>query len=473
MRRRALVLLLVGVVALLGAALLLLDAEQLAALAAAQHPLPAAARDGAAAHAPRYAALVGTRGVRLRDAYVRSVAARAGPYRARVHRALAHVPAAQRRAADVLVVGAGLSGAVVAERAAAAGQRVLVLERRAHAAGNCFDATLPGTALRVALYGAHLFHTDSARVWRYVQRFGAWRRWEHEVRARVGGALVPLPVNPTTVNMLVNASLASPAEMRAWLAAQDGARAGGRAANNSADVALQRVGRRLFELIFRPYTRKQWEREPAELNASVLARIPVHESFDTRYFTDRYQALPVDGYTALIDAMLDHPLITVALNTDYFEVERDIARRHTVYTGPIDRFFADQGLEALQYRSLEFEHVLLPYVHYFQPNSVVNYPGLEWNFTRIVEHKHFLHQESPHTVISFEYPSKNGEPYYPIPSPRNQALFDQYQALADNTTDVHFVGRLANYKYLNMDQAIARALDWFDGFEKTLQKQKK
>lgn len=382
-------------------------------------------------------------------------------YKARVFRGWQNVPS-EWRDVDVLVVGAGLSGAVTAERFAEAGLRVLVLDRRAHLAGNCFDVQVPEAGgIRVSQYGAHLFHTNDDTVWRYVRRFARWTRWEHEVRALVNEQLVPLPVNPTTVNMLTDASLASEDDMREWLAATT--RSHSAEPRNSEDVARSRVGDELFELIFRPYTLKQWQREPRDLAPSVLARIPVHASFDTRYFTDRHQALPADGYTAFVDRMLTHERIAVALDVDFFAVNSTAKRSAaTVFTGPIDRFFADSGLEALEYRSLEFEHVLLRDAPLFQPNSVVNYPAARFPFTRIVEHKHFLHQRSPHTIVTLEHPASSGEPYYPVPSERNHKLFEQYRALAEAAPDVHFLGRLAQYKYLNMDQALARALQWWN-----------
>jgi UDP-galactopyranose mutase len=397
------------------------------------------------------------------------------------------VPALWRKSSDVVVVGAGLSGAVLAEQLASRlSLRVLIIEKREHIAGNCYDFEVDNSGVLMSRYGAHLFHTDDERVWSYVNRFATWNRWEHEVLANVDGSLVPVPVNPTTVNVLAGETLRSEAEMRAWLEKQRSSAGlselSHRAPANSEEMAISRVGRTLYEKLFRPYTLKQWEREPSELAPSVLARIPVHTSFDTRYFPDRYQALPANGYTDFIDSMLDHPLIAVALNTDYFDVRSDIRgdRHHdtknahiagherpppatVVFTGPIDAYFADRGLEKLEYRSLRFESFLLRNAPYFQPVSVVNYPSTDFNFTRIVEHKHFLSQKSPHTVITIEFPSPRGEPYYPVPSKRNLDLYARYQELAASQQDsVHFVGRLASYKYYNMDAAIANALQYFD-----------
>lgn len=421
------------------------------------HDLPQAAIEGGTGTQSQ----IGGGGIVLSEEYLIKLQDRQ-TYRTKVYRSWSEFPESSRRNIDVLIVGAGLSAAVVAERAASAGLRVLVVEKRAHIGGNCFDFTLPGTGIRMCKYGSHLFHTKSDRVWDYVQRFSEWRRWEHEKRAYVAGQLVPLPVNPTTVNMLTNTSISTEAEMQAWL---DSHGANGVAQpNNSADIGIQRVGGLLFELLFRHYTKKQWDREPRDLRPSVLGRIPVHTNHDTRYFRDRYQALPAHGYTAWIDRMFLHPLIEVVINTDFFDVDASIERRQTVFTGPVDRYFAQKGLPSLAYRSLVFENVLFTNAMFFQQFPVINFPGPDVAYTRIVEHKHFLRQSSPHTVLSVEFPSATGEPYYPIPDPANEQLYERYKALAQQTPAVHFVGRLATYKYYDMDQAIEQALIWFDEF---------
>lgn len=369
------------------------------------------------------------------------------------------------READVVVVGAGLSGAVLAERLAERLKlKVLVIEKRRHTAGNCFDFMAKDSGVLMNRYGAHLFHTTKEYVWKYVNRFCEWKRWEHEVVGMVDGRLVPIPVNPTTVNVLLNMSLASEKDMMDWLSANK-LNLEGRAAANSEETAKSRVGAVLYEKIFLPYTLKQWERHPSALAPEVLGRIPVHHGFDTRYFTDRYQALPAKGYTYLIDSMLNHSNIRVAVNVNYFDVrvqlEAGPKKKILIFTGPIDSFFNASGLAPLQYRSLRFEHVVRRNVQFFQPKSVVNYPEANVPFTRIVEHKHFLNQQSNHTVYSREYPSAVGEPYYPIPTAANQALYERYRELAKGSPQVHFVGRLASYKYFNMDAAIENALQYF------------
>ncbi|HZG00888.1 MAG TPA: UDP-galactopyranose mutase [Chitinophagales bacterium] len=370
---------------------------------------------------------------------------------------------------DVVIVGAGISGAVLAERYAAAGKNVLVLEKRNHIGGNCFDYYNEDGVL-VSKYGAHLFHTDYEDVWQYVNRFAEWYPYEHKVLAKVDGHLVPVPVNITTVNKLFGLNIETEAEMKAWLAENQVKFLNPR---NGEEAALARVGRVLYEKIFKCYTKKQWDRYPAELDASVLNRIPVRTNDDDRYFTDKYQALPEGGYTRLFERMFDHPNIHIMLETDFFDV-RDNLEDYTklFYTGPIDRFFDFKYSlkEKLEYRSIEFKMETHD-VEFFQSNSVVNYPSLDdGTFTRIVEYKHMTRQQHPKTTISKEYTVDitdplTQEPYYPILNERNQRIYERYRRAAEKLTDVFFVGRLANYKYFDMDDAFKNALDLFDTLE--------
>lgn len=360
---------------------------------------------------------------------------------------------------DILIIGAGISGAVLAERYACAGKKVLVMEKRDHVGGNCFDHYDPNGIL-VSRYGAHLFHTDDEGVWEYVNRFSDWYPWEHKVVARVGDKTVPIPVNITTVNTLFGTEIGSEDEMREWLEAN---RVPFDRPENGEEAVLSRVGTELYEMMFKHYTKKQWDKFPAELDASVLERIPVRQNRDDRYFSDRYQALPKGGYTRLFEKILAHPNIEVLLNTDYFEVRDKYACYEKLfYTGPIDRFFEFRHslVEKLEYRSINFVSETLD-VEYFQENSVVNYPGTDVDFTRIVEYKHFGQQQSERTTIVKEFTVDHGEPYYPVPNPRNQEIYDKYKSEADKLQGVYFVGRLANYKYFNMDQAFRNALDLF------------
>ena len=365
---------------------------------------------------------------------------------------------------DIVIIGAGISGSVLAERYAAVGKRVLIIEKRDHIAGNCYDFKDQNGVL-TSKYGAHLFHTNDEGVWDYVNQFSHWYPWQHRVIARVDDKTVPIPVNITTVNTLFKLHMKHEEEMRNWLSTN---RIPIDAPSNGEEAVLSKVGPVLYDKMFKHYTKKQWDKYPDELHASVLDRIPVRDNFDDRYFSDQYQALPKGGYTKLFEKILDHPNITVLLNTDYFEVEEQLGEYDKLfYTGPIDRFFRFKIdlVEKLEYRSINFVTEQVDQ-EYFQENSVVNYPGEEVAYTRIVEYKHFGNQQSAKTSIVKEYTVDEGEPYYPVPNDKNQEIYAQYKAEADKLTDVYFVGRLANYKYFNMDQAFRNALDLFFQLER-------
>jgi len=360
---------------------------------------------------------------------------------------------------DVVIVGAGLSGATLAEHfARVLGRSVLVVDKRDHLGGNVYDYIDDQTGIRVGKYGIHMFHTNDEGVWTYLQRFGEWKRYDHKVLSYVDGQFVPVPVNMNTVNLLCNETLQTDEDMRKWLSEHqipcDNPK-------TSEEVALARVGQTLYERLFRPYTLKQWNKDPRDLDASVLARIPVRCNVDDRYFTDRYQALPVSGYTSIVERMLDHPKIEVRLQTKWEDVRDMIRYNVLLFTGPIDQYFAESGLPPLEYRSLAFEWEVHKTSGFYQPASQVNYPDPSVPFTRIVEYKHLLNQPSDYTIITKETSSDTGEPYYPIPNQENQALYETYRKLAASASNVHFVGRLANYKYFNMDQAIRNAMDYF------------
>jgi len=375
---------------------------------------------------------------------------------------------------DVCMVGAGISGSLLAERYATVfKKRSLVMDIRTHIGGNCYDFKDPSTGILMNLYGAHLFHTNSERVWRYLQKFqkqAPWERWDHEVKGKIGSKLLPIPPNINTVNSLFGTSIRNETEMDAWLkTVQEPCPKTGCA--NAEQMAVSRVGRKMFDLVFKTYTKKQWDKEPKELDALVTARIPLRNNFDPRYFGDKYQVLPSKGYTSFFTAMLDNPLIDIALGVDYFKLKSQMDKqcKKLIFTGPIDKYFVDAGLGKLEYRSINFEADILPNSGYFQTASVVNYPGGEVDFTRIVEYKHFLYQQSNYTVLVKEYSTDKGDPYYPVPNDKNHALYKKYQELAtkeEKSKDVHFVGRLASYKYFNMDAAIENALNMFDKIEK-------
>lgn len=365
---------------------------------------------------------------------------------------------------DIVIIGAGISGSVLAERYAAIGKKVLIIEKRNHIAGNCYDF-YDQNGILTSQYGAHLFHTNDEGVWDYVNQFAEWYPWKHRVIARVDDKTVPIPVNITTVNTLFKTNISTETQMQDWL---DKNRIPFDQPANGEEAVLNKVGEVLYSKMFKHYTKKQWDKYPAELHASVLERIPVRDNYDDRYFSDTHQALPKGGYTKLFESILAHPNIIVLLNTDYFDIEDQLGNYEKLfYTGPIDRFFQfNKNLkEKLEYRSINFVTEQID-AEYYQENSVVNYPGEEVDFTRIVEYKHFGNQKSDKTSIVKEYTVDEGEPYYPVPNDKNQEIYAQYKAEADKLTDVYFVGRLANYKYFNMDQAFRNALDLFSELER-------
>jgi UDP-galactopyranose mutase len=354
---------------------------------------------------------------------------------------------------DTLIVGAGFAGAVLAERLAAdAGQRVLVVDRRPHIGGNAFDEH-DAAGVLIHRYGPHIFHTNSPEVFDYLSRFTEWRNYEHRVLADVDDKLVPIPINRTTVNALYGLSLDSDAAAEAFLASRAEPVADVR---TSEDVVVSAVGRELYEKFFRGYTRKQWGLDPSELDRAVTARVPTRTSTDDRYFNDRFQAMPAEGYTKMFERMLDHPNITVETGVEYRDVIGRVDADHIVFTGPIDEYF-DFRFGKLPYRSLEFRHETHDMAE-FQPVAVVNYPNEAVPHTRITEYKHLTGQVHDKTSVTYEFPSAEGDPYYPIPRPENQALFKRYEALADAQPNVTFVGRLATYRYYNMDQVVGQAL---------------
>lgn len=354
---------------------------------------------------------------------------------------------------DVLVVGAGFAGSVLAERlAAGSGQRVLLIDRRDHVGGNAYDEQ-DAAGILIHKYGPHIFHTNSQDVWDYLSRFTRWRAYEHRVLASVRDRLLPIPINRTTLNGLYGLDLRDDAQAAAFLAARAEPVAEIR---TSEDVVVAAVGRELYETFFRGYTRKQWGLDPAELDRSVTARVPTRTSTDDRYFQDRFQAMPAEGYTAMFERMLEHPLIDIELGVDHADVARRVTVGHTIFTGPVDEYFGHR-FGPLPYRCLSFRHETHDRAQ-FQPVAVVNYPLEDTPYTRITEYKHLTGQRHAKTSISYEFSSATGDPYYPIPNAAAQALYKQYEALADAEADVSFVGRLATYRYYNMDQVVGQAL---------------
>ncbi|MEH2328481.1 UDP-galactopyranose mutase [Nostoc sp.] len=352
---------------------------------------------------------------------------------------------------DYLVVGAGFSGSVIAERLATqSGKKVLVVDKRNHIGGNAYDH-YDDHGVLVHKYGPHIFHTNSREVFEYLSRFTKWRSYEHRVLASVDGQQVPIPINLDTINKLYGMNLnsfeveefyKSLAEPMEYI-------------RTSEDVVVSKVGRELYEKFFRNYTRKQWGLDPSELDKSVIARIPTRTNRDDRYFTDTYQAMPLHGFTRMFDNMLNHPNIKVMLNTDYQEIQKAIPCREMVYSGPVDEYF-DYRYGKLPYRSLDFKHETHN-TSVFQAAPVINYPN-EHLYTRVTEFKYLTGQEHSKTSIVYEFPKAEGDPYYPVPRSENQEIYKKYKVLADETPGIYFVGRLATYKYYNMDQCVAQAL---------------
>jgi UDP-galactopyranose mutase len=355
---------------------------------------------------------------------------------------------------DWLIVGAGFAGSVLAERLATVrGDSVLLVDRRPHVGGNAYDRH-DDAGILMHQYGPHIFHTNSEAIFQHLSQFTEWRFYEHRVLAEVDGKRVPMPINLDTVNALYGLNLTSE-ELTGFFAERaekvDEIR-------TSEDVVVAAIGRDLYEKFFQGYTRKQWGLDPSQLDKSVTSRVPTRTNRDDRYFTDAYQYMPLHGYTRMFEKMLSHPNIKVMLQTDYREIRDLIPHRKLIYTGPIDEFY-DHRFGKLPYRSLRFEHETLD-VEQHQPVGTVNYPQTE-AFTRISEYKHLTGQVAPKTTITREYPTAEGDPYYPVPRAENQALYKRYEALSLAEEDTWFVGRLASYRYYNMDQVVGQALATF------------
>jgi UDP-galactopyranose mutase len=356
---------------------------------------------------------------------------------------------------DYVIVGAGFAGSVLAERLASGlGKRVLLCDKRPHIGGNAYDH-YDDAGVLVHKYGPHIFHTASPRIFQYLSRFTKWRPYEHRVIASVEGKLLPFPINVDTVNRLYGLSM-SPEETEAYF---QRVAEPVKHARTSEEAVVSKIGRDLYEKFFMNYTRKQWGLDPSALDASVAARVPARTNYDDRYFTDEFQAMPVSGYTRLFENMLDNERISIVLNTDYRDILGSVKYRNMIYTGPVDAFY-DYRFGKLPYRSLEFKFE----THrreVFQPAAVVNYPN-EHSYTRCTEFKYLTGQVHPMTSVVYEYPKDGGDPYYPVPRPENAELYQRYKALADAEDNVRFVGRLATYKYYNMDQVVGQALAMYE-----------
>ncbi|HEY0678648.1 MAG TPA: UDP-galactopyranose mutase [Chitinophagaceae bacterium] len=355
---------------------------------------------------------------------------------------------------DYLIVGAGFAGSVLAERLASkANKKVLLIDKRNHIAGNTYDY-YNNDGILVHKYGPHIFHTNSKDVFDYLTKFTAWRWYEHKVLASVDGQFVPIPINLNTINSLYGLNLSSD-QVETFLSSKAEKLS---RIKTSEDVVVSKVGRELYEKFFRGYTRKQWGLDPSELDASVTARIPTRTNKDNRYFTDIYQAMPLNGYTRMFEEMVSHPNIKVMLNTDYKEVQEFIPFKNLIFTGPIDSYF-DYCYGKLPYRSLEFKFETME-AEFVQPTGTVNFPN-EQPYTRTTEFKYLTGQKHAKTTVVYEYPMAEGDPYYPIPRPENAEIYRKYQQLASTVPNVYFTGRLGTYKYYNMDQVVAQSLTLF------------
>ena len=373
--------------------------------------------------------------------------------------------------ADLVVVGSGLFGLTIAEQAATElGLKVALLDRRSHIGGNSYSEKEKQTGIEVHRYGAHLFHTSNERVWEYVNRFTKFTNYVHRVYTRHNGIVYPMPINLGTINQFFNAAY-SPAEAKALIAEQAGELAGTDPQNLN-DKGISLIGRPLYEAFIKHYTAKQWQTPPEELPASIISRLPVRYNYDNRYFNDKYEGLPVDGYAAWLERMAAHPNIEVHLNTDFFEPGHQYSRENVlgqipvVYTGPVDRYF-DYAEGDLSWRTIDLEEEVLP-IEDFQGCSVMNYPDADVPFTRIHEFRHF-HPERDYTkdatVIMREYSrfaNKGDEPYYPVNTSVDREKLLAYRDLAKGENNVLFGGRLGTYKYLDMHMAIGAALSMFD-----------
>ncbi len=360
---------------------------------------------------------------------------------------------------EYVVVGAGIAGLTMAERIAnVLNKKVLVIEKRSHIGGNIYDSYNEDGIL-IHNYGPHIFHTNDKEVYDYLSQFTAWRDFWHRVLTCVDGNMIPMPITLETINQLYNTNFTGE-EMEAFLKAQSEDIPG---IKTSKDVVLAKAGEEIYHKFFENYTKKQWGLDPAEIDTSVISRIPVRFNRDTRYFADKYQGMPKHGYTKMCEAMVANPNIKLLLNTDYKEVIDEIEYDTLIYTGPTDYYY-DYKYGKMAYRSIDFVFETLDEEEY-QPAPVVNYPN-DYDYTRITEFKKLTGQKHAKTTIMKEFPNSEGEPYYPFPTAEYKEQFAKYRSEMEKETKVHFLGRLAEYRYYNMDAVVRSALNLFEEIRK-------
>lgn len=358
----------------------------------------------------------------------------------------------------IIIVGAGLSGATLARKFAEDGEQIIIVDKRDHIGGNTYDYVNEYGVL-IAKYGAHIYHDSDDETWDFVSRFTEWLPYQHRVKSFVDGKLVPVPANIDTYNEVLGMNFKNGEELQDWVESQHPEIT---QPKNSEESALKRLGSNvLYEKMFKNYTKKQWDKYPEELDASVMERIPVRYDHNDRYFGDKYEGIPKYGYTVMVKNMLDHKNIQVILGRDYHKMSLEEPKM-LFYTGKIDTYFGEK-FGKLEYRSIEFEHETLQQESY-QDLPVINYPEEKYPFTRIIEHKKFFGHKLPVTTITREYSIAGGEPYYPVPNQANQDLYEKYRVEAEKleTQGIYFVGRLASYKYFNMNQTVRAALDLYN-----------
>ena len=357
------------------------------------------------------------------------------------------------------VIGAGISGLTISRLIAEQlGKKVLIVEKRGHIGGNCHDCR-GADGILVHKYGPHIFHTDDKQVYDFLSRFTSWSNYQHRVLSFVDGIFVPFPICGKTINMLLNLSL-STREIQTYL---DSVRDRDRVIRNSEDVVLRDAGQLLYEKFFKNYTKKQWDAYPDELSPQVISRIPIRTNDDDRYFTDKYQGMPTSGYSSMFGKMADHPNISILLGADYREHGLQAADKPAglavICTAPIDEYFG-HSLGRLKYRSLDIRFESHNQESY-QPAAVVNYPN-DYDFTRITEYKKLTGEASEATAISLEYPTWDGDPFYPVLDSTQQGKYAAYCEKAAKLENVFFLGRLGEYRYYNMDAAVAAAFSLFE-----------